>query len=536
MCREAHPIDGRTLFFGRALRDIPKILTLQDRNPYSPTYGCFDRNYWNYKILDFPSGMAQEFVLPLALAWATPGPDNLFAAKEVVREWVRAGIAYAARSAHSDGSCDDYFPFEKAAGAAAFSFYAVLRALDFTQLDYRPFEAFLVRRATWLHAHQESGRLSNHEALIANGLMRLARLTGEPAFDRYARRRLDRVLTWQSEEGWFYEYQGCDPGYLTITLAMLSEMDEMDPALGLRPSIERVISFLARIQPPDGWFGGEWTSRNTHNYFPHGFEVCGRWLPEALAVNSRTAHALLAPPEYADDHLVGHHCWSYLLAARLWNSDRPVPTVPEDGRDIFAEAGLVIERRSGRTLLTASKKGGAFRLYTGDLLTHADTGVALKISGGIPTGTAVCHLWAEDNAVLLEDDGVTVSGRMQWAKSTPMTPVKMVVLRVFMLACGRFFSNLVRRLLQRLLITGNDPAPFRFRRRLSWMEGQLAVEDEVSGNNWKRVSSAGIGAAQTSLHSVTSRLYHPSQLAPWIDLTAELDRVTNGLLRVTRLL
>ena len=33
-------------------------------NPHSPTYGCFDRNYWHYRIIDFPSGMAQEFVLP----------------------------------------------------------------------------------------------------------------------------------------------------------------------------------------------------------------------------------------------------------------------------------------------------------------------------------------------------------------------------------------------------------------------------------------------------------------------------------------
>ena len=39
-----------------ALADIPKILTLQDRNPHSPTYGCFDRNYWHYKIIDFPRG------------------------------------------------------------------------------------------------------------------------------------------------------------------------------------------------------------------------------------------------------------------------------------------------------------------------------------------------------------------------------------------------------------------------------------------------------------------------------------------------
>lgn len=52
----------KELFAREALAHIPKLLTLLDRNPHSPTYGCFDRNFWHYKIIDFPSGMAQEFV------------------------------------------------------------------------------------------------------------------------------------------------------------------------------------------------------------------------------------------------------------------------------------------------------------------------------------------------------------------------------------------------------------------------------------------------------------------------------------------
>ena len=57
-----------TILFLADIPDDPKILTLQDRNAHSPTYGCFDRNFWHYKIIDFPSGMAAEFVWPLALA------------------------------------------------------------------------------------------------------------------------------------------------------------------------------------------------------------------------------------------------------------------------------------------------------------------------------------------------------------------------------------------------------------------------------------------------------------------------------------
>ena len=79
-------MSSRDPFAREALRWIPKILTLQDRNRHSPTYGCFDRNYWQYKIIDFPSGMSQEFVYPLALAWAAELEGNAFYRQDALRE------------------------------------------------------------------------------------------------------------------------------------------------------------------------------------------------------------------------------------------------------------------------------------------------------------------------------------------------------------------------------------------------------------------------------------------------------------------
>ena len=97
-------LPGRELFAQAALAQIPHILTLLDRNPHSPSYGCFDRNYWHYRTIDFPSGMAQEFVLPLALAYELELPDNPYYHQLALRQWIEAGIVYAARSAHLDGS------------------------------------------------------------------------------------------------------------------------------------------------------------------------------------------------------------------------------------------------------------------------------------------------------------------------------------------------------------------------------------------------------------------------------------------------
>jgi len=514
----SHPLRKRLERLGT--RSLPKLLTLQDRNPHSPTYGCFDRNFWHLRITDFPSGMAQEFVLPLALAYSNRLEGNDFFGDPMIREWVRAGISYAARSAHSDGACDDYYPFEKAAGAAAFSLYACIEAIPAARLDPAPFLPFLTQRAEWLARHHESGRLSNHEALIANALYRLSALVGEPRFAELGRRRLDRLLTWQSEEGWFFEYQGCDPGYLSLTIANLAELAELRPELPLKAPLLRAIGFLHSLQPPDGWLGGEWTSRNTNNFFPHGFELLGKTIPEALDINTRAVGAMDPAPEYDDDHIIGHHCWSYIKTALSWRDTRPEPSVSPDRDVVFPEAGLSLLRKGPMTLLTAEKKGGAFRLYRGDRLIHADTGVSLQLRRGDRTRTYVCHLWSDDNEIERCPASVTVSGAMGRAKSSQMTPLKNLVLRSLMLTLGRFNPDLIRAILQRLLITGKPRSGLRFARHLALDDSGLTVRDRIEGGG--EIVDCGIGPAQTSIYTVMSRVYHPVQRQPWCDLSAEI--------------
>src|SRR5439155_5315754 len=87
--------------------------------------------------------------------------------------------------------------------------------------------AWLRRRAAWLMRHDESGRLANHQALVALGLARLAALTGEASYAATAAARVERVLAWQSPEGWFEEYGGADPGYQTVTIDCLAKYQRL---------------------------------------------------------------------------------------------------------------------------------------------------------------------------------------------------------------------------------------------------------------------------------------------------------------------
>jgi hypothetical protein len=519
---------SREIFAREALAQIPKILTLQDRNAHSPTYGCFDRNFWHYKIIDFPSGMAAEFVWPLALAYSLPIASNPYFHQPAIKQWVEAGLLYAARSAHPDGSCDDYFPFEKAAGAAAFSLLAGLES--YSMLDFRNADIldYFKKRADWLADHHESGRLTNHQALIVLCLEKAGRLLDTKRWDALKAKRLARVIEWQNEEGWFQEYEGCDPGYHTLTIGLLAQIQELTPSPEVKAALHKAILFASHFVHPDGSFGGEYTSRNTYNFFPHGFEIAGKWMPEALAVNDRFLTGLGSGLGscYADDHILGHHAWSYLLAHQHWIAERPEPKQHPDGRLYFQNAGLIVDRRGPAVMYIALNKGGVFKLFLGNKLAHSDTGFSAQVADG-KLRNAVAHLVGKYH-VEVADDRIAISGRLGWAKTKQMTTFNLVVLRALMFTVGRFFPDLIRKLLQRILITGKKPAPLQFRRTFTWTHEELTLDDELTTASWEKVKAVGIGAAQTSIYVVMSRTYQAGQLQPWLDLTAQMRKLKPG--------
>jgi hypothetical protein len=527
----------RDRFATEALAQIPKILTLQDRNPHSPHYGCFDRNYWQYKIIDFPSGMSQEFVWPLALVYALDIPDNPYYQQAAVREWTIAGMEFAARSAHPDGSCDDYFPYERAGGAAAFSLLACLEAFQLLKLkveDYPKLVAFFERRANWLAHHHESGQLTNHQALIVLCLEKLGRLLRTDRWEAEKLARLQRVLSWQNPEGWFQEYEGCDPGYHSLTIGCLAEYlaakpESLESDTKVRQALHRAIDLAQEFIHPDGSYGGEYASRNTYNFFPHGFERAGRDYPAALRITDQFLVGLAAGrgPCYADDHIVGHHTWSYLLAWQQFAADRPAPRPRPQGRVWLADAQILIDRRGRDELYIALNKGGVFKLFRDRQLLLSDTQFSLQVRDGGKLRNAVGHL-VGDYGLNLEADRLTIQGQLGWAKQKQMTPLNLLILRGVMLTVGRFFPNLIRKLLQKMLITGKTTAPFSFVRQIEWIDGQIQISDELKSKSWSQVESIGISGHQTSIYVVMSRTYQVGQLQPWLDLTDRLAHLKPG--------
>ncbi|HMS15772.1 MAG TPA: hypothetical protein PKA37_02955 [Planctomycetota bacterium] len=507
----------RQAYLNCALPQIAQILQLLDRNPLSPTYGCFDRQYWHYRALDFPCGMSQEFVYPLALVFSHPFSGNPYYQQPRIREWALAGIDFARKSSHRDGSCDDYYPFERALGATVFSLYAMAETMLLLSDEQEDRIAFLRRRAHFAATASESGVLTNHHAIAAASLFAAYQVTKDPFLKDAAARKAQEVLAHQHEEGWYREYEGFDPGYQTVTVDFLARYVHASGDRTPLPSLQRAVQLLEKVQHPDGTFGGEYGSRNTYHALPHGFELLSNEFPEARRVADRLLMAFNSGlrARNDDDRLVAHHVYPCLLAY-LDFAERIADTTPRDSERIYLPGcGFLVERGPRWFLIAGLSKGGPYRLYDGDKLVANDSGPALVLKDGT---VLVSHL-GHAAQVQVAEGAVTSTSEFSRSARERMTPFKMIVLRVLMLTVGRFFRNTVRRLLQRRLITGRNAAPFRHTRRFHFSSQGIEVEDTLERlPGAPVVEGIRLGVGQTSVYIAASHPWDAGWLLPWTDL------------------
>jgi hypothetical protein len=527
----------RARYAAEAFRSFPKLLGLVDRNRLSPTYGCFDRNHWHYKAIDFPSGMAETGVLPLALAHvhALPGGER-YHGQPRLRELALAGIRFAAAASHADGACDDYFPFERALGATSFSLYALTEAALVLGVRDADVLEFLARRGRWLLAHDESGRLSNHQALAGLALLNVALLTGDDAFRVGAARRVDRALGWQSAEGWFREYEGADPGYQSATIDFLAKYWLKSGDDRLLGPLGRAVGFASHFLHPDGSYGGGYGSRNLYHFFPAGFEILAPRLPEAGSVaagflaglaQGRRAHA-------DDDRIFFHWVWDFLQAA-LHHDRRDGAAAPLPNRSRhFREAGLYVRDEPHRYTVIGLAKGGVIAVFEDARRRYSDHGLIGRLADGRVVVTQMIDAYRTE----VGEAQVSVEGTFGYVSRLRPTPARLILFRLVTLTVGRLAADLVRRLLQRLLIVGKRPAPLRFRRTVRFGP-RVALVDEVwyPGRRRPRLDALWAGTDHTAIYVAMSQGFHESCLQPWTDLGPALPQLAaTGRLRVERVL
>lgn len=529
------------IYVAEALGQVPRLLSLQDREPHSPAYGSFDRDAWSWKFRDFPLGMAQTAVYPLALLWRHPFEGNPYHGSERCLEWIAAGMERALATQHRNGALDAWAPNEFDIGPTLGIAHGVAEALRIVRGDLSPSRvdriAARLRRAFdfGLGRRETHGFISNHLALFAVALLDAEELFGDSRYRQGRNDLISAILERQSSEGWYLEYGGPDPGYETLGIHHLATCWQRTRSDDVLRSLERAVECFAHFVHTDGSVGGVYGSRGTALYYPAGFEILGAVSPAARSVarflQERLHRRNVVTPSVADLPNLVPMLYSYLEAALAATGSadnlQPLPCQTLQGLRTFPEAGIVVAGGRNYYAVIGGGTGGVCRVFDRErgVLTYEDAGYLVRTTRGLLTSQArgLGNLSVDDESGL-----ITCETSFAHLRHEYLTPGRMILLRILNLTAFRvaWLAGWFRRRIVRRLVSEVRAAPLRLRRVFQCDPEGIRVTDVLQGAGGVRALGLTRARACSVVHAGSSRYYHPSELAT---LDVPLDLVAPSL-------
>lgn len=487
----------RDIYAQKALNQIPRLLGNQDRNPFSPTYGCFHRDYWLDKTSDFPDAVRQFAAHALALVYKHDFPGNRYKGQPKIRDWAIAGLDFWASIQHKDGSFDEFYPYERGwVGPSAFTTYTSIETYHLLKDELPAGTAERVRKAIRRAAYfiargeSEEDHLANHHAMACLAVWKAYELLGDEKLRAGYKRLWRGFLSYHNaSEGWSREYDGVDPGYLSATVSFLAKIYQTNPDPEILDVLRQSVEFCSYFVYPNGFYAGSLGSRNTLHFYPHGFEVLTGQIPLAGAVAEKMLVALdedkLVPPEIISDRYVVYRVPEFLLAyldyAPRSESLPPLPYEREPFTRYFPQSGIFVANSPQHYTVSNLAKGGVIKVFdraTGRLI-FSDCGLI----GQLANGQVVSSQWIDPAySRQTSDQGWEVQGQFQAVPSHKLfTPLKQIVFRSALLALGwsPFLAHRLKGGIRKSLILGQHPVPVRFRRAVALEDGDLTITDDV---------------------------------------------------------
>ncbi len=486
-------------------RQLPRVLTQMDRDPGSPTFGCFDRNYWHYKIRDFPSAILQQGAFAVdALRRSSESP-------EILVRWSAGAVNALGRLVDRTGGVDEYYPFERSYPAAAFGLWTAARLLADWQASAPRLAAAVdpepLRRLADHVGRRVEVQAMNQQAAGLAGIVWAAQAGLAP--DRSAG-HADRLFAAQHVEGWFEEYGGPDFGYLTVTLDALADYHDATGDERALSAADRAVGFLAALVGADGRLPSTLNSRNTDYVVPYGLaraaarNPLASWLVHTLFRDAADPGCFLWA---TDDRYHAHYIYASCVRS-LEHLGRMLPPEPPPVRTSVWLAGCGYwarwpEDRSW-TVYVGARKGGLVRVHRRNGAPVADYGWRLEEGGRLWSTNWWSDVWTAET----EGNSIRIRGACQRVGYHVPRPWKHAVLR---LAAWVLRDRLVP-LLKRLMIfrPGGAVGP-AFERLVEVDERGVRVTDRLEVPPGAR---AWRSPRQNLRHVASADSFSPEELHP----------------------
>ncbi|MCD6356700.1 MAG: hypothetical protein J7L66_05370 [Anaerolineaceae bacterium] len=507
----------------QAIQTCRRLLSQINRDPSTATYGCFDRRYWAWKIVDFPEATYQRNISPLC--WFMDQPESINS--ERISEAVKSGLLYAIKIQNRDGSFNQAYPYEHSYGATAFLLSDLITAFQKIEGTFNQEETLFVlnklkQSANFLcKADELHGFISNHLAGAALALLKAYQLFGDEKFKDKYKKVLAIILHHQSNEGWFPEYGGADPGYQTLCMNYLAQIFHANPSISLRTTIEKSLEFLQYFIHPDGSFGGEYGSRRTEIYYPGGIALLTPDFPIAAEMHAFMSESIRAGNTVTlMDIDIGNTApllSSYILTEVQENIQikrKKLPLMKPDINKFFRNSGIAIKGTEEYYAVIGTSNGGVLKVFDKKLKTiiYDDCGLLGKAKNGKIFSNQITNL---NNPVKWAENAIECSSGFSYLSSQVPTPINYLILRIANLSIMRikFLNELVKKALIKHLIRTNSPVPLKRFRRIKFERDRIIVTDRIEKSKLFQVAELTQGEKFTAIHMASARYFSPSQFA-----------------------
>lgn len=454
-----------------ARRWLPRILTQICRDPTSPLYGCADRNWWHYKIRDFSSIILQQAGYALHQAAKLPEWQG---DAETLDAIAAASARFWNTRARKHYAFEEYYPWEQGYPPLAFATLAVAKLVHEGVVPLADVAPGLRIAARQLRTRFED-KAANQQVAGLAALAWVDKVLPDEADPRAFADRKAKTLALQHEEGWYWEYDGPDVGYLAVTIDCLWDLVDATGDADFSASITKALAYMALYPAaaPNGI--GLHNSRNTDYLVPYGIvrsalagdanaASVAAW---AFANADRGDHTYAATDDRYICHYIGH---SVMRALALLGPDRQFSAPPNAGQArLLAGCGHYLDVG----LIVSARKGGIVTL-TGETGEASDFGWIVERE----KTQLVTHWWSPDWSFNADDGGVTVEGSMFAHREKLSTPFKHIVLRCLSFVLGRRLIAILKRVL--IFKRGGKAEP-GFTRRIRRDGPGLEITDRITG-------------------------------------------------------
>lgn len=462
----------------------PRLLSQVCRDENSPFYGCFDRNWWHYRIRDFASIMLQQGGYTLF------NYSKLDSFQEHANQL--SNIAWGAarfwnERAGKRGAFEEYYPWEKGYPPLAFSTLSIAKLVIDGEIEADEVRSGMKKAARQLEQRFEY-QAGNQQVAGLSALAAIRKIDSSLVNEKKYLSQKKLTLSLQNTEGWYTEYDGPDLGYLSVTMDCLWDLYDFTEEKDYLVSAERAFEYLYEFIVRRNGGAGMHNARNTDYIVPYG--ICRFLQTKNLEQRKKSLyvlHALYYDIQakshffYAIDdrywsHYIGH---SVVRAQLILNGIKAEPGTEEKVSlgipFTYAESGYIFRQLNSEDyrLLVSPKKGGIFSIYKGNSTLASDYGWLVE------TGKKqlVSHWWSNNWKSKESGDTIEIRGNLFPHAEKTSTPFLHFGLRIF----SFFFGSTLTKYLRNILIFKSKTSDYQFKRVIEIDSEKVIVTDEIKG-------------------------------------------------------